>query len=225
MDGKDYKFLPNSAIDDELQRMLGMFDATSQQRLSRVLKQKNRSALKNRDEVTDAHARNVFREIVPAYTLNRAGCSFEYEKQFGDLTPDWFDQRNSIILECYTFQRGATSEFAIRTRSALEKKHNRYASIVSAQNARLLICVYLDFLAPVDLELAFEHSENITNWLTEFQSLWGILFYAEKQHDSLSELLANANPSVDNNCTFDFYCRDDYWETVTGWPFPNRMVR
>ena len=80
-------FSPNSKIDEAIREMLPHFSEVSQGRMKKAIRDAARAAAKHRDENTDAGARHVFREFIPAYVLNRCGYSLEYNRSIGGKTP------------------------------------------------------------------------------------------------------------------------------------------
>ena len=80
-------FSPNSAIDTAIKEMLHYFSAESQRRMRKAILNAKKAAEKHRDENTDAGARHIFREFIPASILNQNGFSFEYEKLYREKRP------------------------------------------------------------------------------------------------------------------------------------------
>ena len=99
-------------------------------------------AVKHRDENTDAGARHIFREFIPAFVLNRCGFALEYEPPIDGKTPDWVDQSTGVLLENVTFERGGTSPFLSCVSAAITAKCDKYADTI-ARNSLTRI-PYLD---------------------------------------------------------------------------------
>lgn len=95
-------FSPNSAIDTTIKEMLHYFSPESQRRMRTAILNAKKAAEKHRDENTDAGARHIFREFIPASILNQNGFAFEYEKPIQGKTPDWLDDTARLMLESYT---------------------------------------------------------------------------------------------------------------------------
>ena len=172
-------FSPNSSIDAAIKQMLDVFNDTSRQRLKKAIRDEGAAARRQQTKQADAGARHIFREYIPAYELNRQGYQFEYEHPINGKTPDWTDTANQIILESYTFERGATTPFVDRVKSNISKKCSKYETIVNNLSFKYVIAVYLDFNTGVDLDdLEYQGAE----FLPEFSSnshLTGILFFTE----------------------------------------------
>jgi len=92
----------------QLKRVLPYFKANSQGRMRKVILNAKNAAEKHRDENTDAGARHIFREFIPASILNHNGFAFEYEKPMQGKTPDWLDDIARLMLESYTYERGGS---------------------------------------------------------------------------------------------------------------------
>ena len=86
-----------------------------------ILKAKT-TAEKYRDENTDAGARHIFREFIPASSLNQNGFRFEYEEPLQGKRPDWLDATAGLMMESYTYERGGASRFLRRVDSAIKAK-------------------------------------------------------------------------------------------------------
>ena len=87
-DSEEVTFSPNSAIDTDIKEMLREFDPESQGRMRKAILNAKKAAEKHGDENTDAGVRHIFREFIPASTLNRSGFAFEYERSIQGKTPD-----------------------------------------------------------------------------------------------------------------------------------------
>lgn len=118
-DPTDNPFSPNKAIDAAIREMLPDFSEDSQRRMKRRIRAAAKAATRHRDENTDAGARHVFREFIPASILNRRGYNFEYEVSIEGKTPDWFDAESALLMDSYTFERGGSSPFVDRVHSAI----------------------------------------------------------------------------------------------------------
>ena len=73
-------FSPNSAIDAAIKKIMPSFSQESQRRMKKAILAAKKAAEKQRDENTDAGARHIFREFIPAYILNKNGFTLEYER-------------------------------------------------------------------------------------------------------------------------------------------------
>ena len=175
-------FSPNSSIDAAIKQMLDGFSETSQQRLKKAIRDAGAAARRQQTEQADAGARHIFREYIPAYELNRRGYQFEYEHPIDGKTPDWTDTTNQIILESYTFERGAKTPFVDRAKSNISKKCAKYETVVNKLSFKYVIAVYLDFCTGVDLDdLEYQGAE----FLPEFSlnsHLTGLLFFTESHY-------------------------------------------
>jgi len=202
-------FSPNSAIDTEIKEMLPYFDAESQGRMRKAILNAKRAAEKHRDENTDAGARHIFREFIPATVLNQSGFSFIYEKPVQGKTPDWLDDTAKLMLESYTYERGGTSSFLDRVTSFVTDKCNKYKNIVEANSFSFIVAVYLDFLTGMSLDDCRKDSEMFRSVFDDNGSLWAILFFTETQ-------------VIDGKQNYGFFCLcvDSSVESIQNWPFP-----
>jgi hypothetical protein len=202
-------FSPNSAIDTEIKEMLPYFNTESQGRMRKAILNAKKAAEKHRDENTDAGARHIFREFIPASILNQSGFSFEYEKPVQGKTPDWLDDTARLMLESYTYERGGTSSFVDRVTSSVTNKCNKYKDIVAANSLRFVVAVYFDFLTFMLLDECREDSEMFRPVFDDNDSLWAILFFTETQ-------------VIDGKQHYGFFClcADSSFEAIPNWPFP-----
>ena len=204
----------NPAVDRHIKSMLTHFDTTSQQRMTRKIRQGRDAAQKQGDENTDAGARHIFREIIPAAHLNEAGFALEYERQVDGKCPDWLDETNKLMIESYTFERGGSSSFETRLRNAIATKCDKYQNTIVANSLRFVVAVHLDFLSGMTLRKCGEHLENLRASFDGNDVLWGVLFFAE-------------TTVVDEQQMYGFLAvaRDPPADAfVPHWPFPTKCV-
>lgn len=208
MGNEEAIFSPNKAIDVAIKRMLLNFDPASQRRMKKAILSAKKSAEKHRDENTDASARHIFREFIPASILNQHGFAFEYEKSIDGKTPDWLDNKENIILECYTFERGGSSNFIDRTIFSITEKCNKYKNIAIENSFRFVVAVYLDFLSGVSLEECHKNSKIFQAIFEANDSLWAILFFTETQ-------------ALAGKQQYGFFClgKESSTFTIPNWPF------
>jgi len=206
-------FSPNSAINTAINEMLPYFNAESQRRMRKAILDAKKAAEKHRDENTDAGARHVFREFIPATILNQNGFAFEYEKPMQGKRPDWLDDTASLMLESYTYERGSSSNFFDRVSSAVTAKCNKYKDIIAANSLRFVVAVYLDFLTGMLLDECREDSETFRPVFDTNNSLWAILFFTETQ-------------VVRGRQCYGFFClcADSSFEAIPNWPFPTMSL-
>lgn len=202
-------FSPNSAINTAINEMLQYFNAESQRRMRKAMLDRKKAALKHRDENTDAGARHVFREFIPATKLNQNGFAFEYEKPMQGKRPDWLDVTASLMLESYTYERGGSSNFFDRVSSAVTAKCNKYKNIIAANSLQFVVAVYLDFLTGMLVDDCRKGSEMFRPVFDTNNSLWAILFFTETQ-------------VVRGRQCYEFFClcADSSFEAIPNWPFP-----
>ncbi len=202
-------FSPNSAIDTAIKEMLPYFNAESQGRMRKAILNAKRAAEKHRDKNTDAGARHIFREFIPASILNRSGFSFEYQKPVQGKTPDWLDDTAKLMLESYTFERDGTSSFFDRVTSSVTNKCSKYKNIVAANSLSFIVAVYLDFWTGMSLDDCREDSKKFHSVFDDNDSLWAILFFTETQ-------------VINGKQHYGFFClcADSSAEVVSNWPFP-----
>ncbi|NQT68803.1 MAG: hypothetical protein HQ552_04415 [Desulfobacteraceae bacterium] len=204
----DIIYSPNSAIDVAIKEMLPNFDSASQRRMRKAILNAKRAAENHRDENTDAGARHIFREFILAYTLNQNGFAFEYEKPIQGKTPDWLDDTALLMLESYTYERGGSSNFFDRVKSSVTSKCNKYNNIVVANDFRLVVAVYIDFLTCMTLEECRESSEGFRPVFHDNDSLWAVVFFTETQ-------------VINSKQQYEFFClsADSSFEDIPNWPF------
>ena len=180
------RFAPNTAIDAAITEMLPHFSIASQRRMKKAIRDAGRAVAKHRDENTDAGARHIFREFVPAYVLNRYGCSLEYNRSIGGKTPDWFDAKSGLLMESYTYERGGTSPFIDRVASAVHRKCSKYRDLVEALSLRFVVAVYVDFITCVNLRECYESRSEFQTAFDDWAGLWAVLFFAEDDMPSVA---------------------------------------
>ena len=210
---EEISFSTNSAIDYAIREMLSDFSIESQGRIRRAILGAKKSAETHHDENTDAGARHIFRELIPASILNQNGFAFEYEKPIMGKTPDWSDETAKQIIESYTYERGGSSSFMDRVTSSVAGKCNKYKGFIEASSLRFIVAVYLDILTGMSLEECREDSRLFRSVFDTNPSLWAILFFTEtyfvgkKQHYG-----------------FLCLCSDSSFDAIPNWPFDTRNV-
>jgi len=207
-DTGEVTFAPNSAIDTAIKEMLPNFDPDSQRRMRKAILNAKKSAEKHGDENTDAGARHIFREFIPASFLNQRGFVLEYEKPIHGKTPDWLDDTANLMLESYTYERGGLSSFFDRVTSAVAGKCNKYKDIIAARSLRFVVAVYLDFLTGMSLDECRDDSEMFRSTFDTNGSLSAILFFTETQ-------------VVKSKQHYGFFClcADSIVASIPNWPF------
>lgn len=201
-------FSSNASIDAAIKEMLPYFNAESQRRIRKAILNAKKAAEEHRDENTDAGARHIFREFIPAFMLNQNGFTFEYEKPIQGKTPDWLDDNARLMLESYTYERGGTSSFFDRVKSAITDKCNKYKYIITANSLRFIVAVYLDFLTGMTLDECHEDSEMFRSVFDANDSLWAIVFFTETQ-------------IIGGKQHYGFFClcADASFAAIPNWPF------
>lgn len=201
-------FSPNSAIDTAIKEILQHFSEESQGRMRKAILNAKKAAEKHLDENTDAGARHIFREFIPASILNQNGFALEYEKPIQGKSPDWLDDNAKLIVESLTYERGGSSSFLDRVTSAVSAKCTKYKDIVGANSLRFVVAVYLDFLTGMLLDECRENSEIFRSVLNANDSLWAILFFTETH-------------VIDSKQQYGFlcFCADSSFEAIPNWPF------
>ena len=212
-DTEEVTFAPNSAIDAAIKEMLPNFDADSQRRIRRAILNAKKAAEQHGDENTDAAARHIFRELVPASFLNQNGFVLEYEKPIHGKTPDWLDESANLMLESYTYERGGSSSFFDRVTSAVAGKCAKFEDIVAARSLRFVVAVYLDFLTGMSLDECCENSERFRPTFDNNDSLSAILFFTETQ-------------VVKSKQVYGFFClcADCTVAAIPNWPFHTKSL-
>jgi hypothetical protein len=161
--------------------MLPHFSEASQRRMKKAIMDAGKAAHKHQDENTDAGARHIFREFIPACVLNRCGYRLEYEEPIGGKKPDWLDVTAGLMVDSYTFERGGKTSFHDRVKSAVASKCEKYCGIISANSLRFVVSVYLDFWTALTLDRCREEAVMFREVFDENESLWGVLFFTEDQ--------------------------------------------
>jgi len=204
----DIVLSPNSAIDTAIKEMLPHFSAVSQGRMRKAILDAKKAAEKHNDENTDAGARHIFREFIPASVLNQNGFAFEYEKPIQGKTPDWLDDVAGLMMESYTYERGGASGFLDRVTSSVSAKCSKYRDIVVANSFRFVVAVYLDFMTGMTLDECLEEAETLRAVFEVNDSLWSILFFTETQ-------------VIGGRQQYGFLClcADSSFEAIPDWPF------
>jgi hypothetical protein len=207
-DSGEITFSPNSAIDAAIKEMLPNFSPESQRRMQKAILYAKKAAEKQRDENTDAGARHIFREFIPASILNKNGFALEYERPIEGKRPDWLDDTARLILESYTYERGASSPFLVRVTAVITDKCNKYKEIIEANSLRFIVAVYLDFLTGMLLDECREDPKMFRPIFDANNPLWAILFFTETQ-------------VVRGRQNYGFFCvcKDSSFEAVPNWPF------
>ena len=201
-------FSPNSSIDISIKEMLSHFSVRSQRRMRKSILNAKKAAEKHNDENTDAGARHIFREFIPASILNQNGFALEYEKPIQGKTPDWLDDTARFMVESYTYERGGSSSFLDRVTSSVSVKCNKYKNIVVANSFRFVVAVYLDFLTGMSLDECREDSEIFRSVFDANDSLWSILFFTDTQ-------VIGGKQQYEFLC----FCADSSFEAIPNWPF------
>jgi hypothetical protein len=207
-DSGEIVFSPNSAIDAAIKEMLPYFSPDSQRRMQRAILDAKKAAEKQRDKNTDAGARHIFREFIPASILNKKGFALEYERFIEGKRPDWLDDTAKLMLESYTYERGAFSPFLVRVTAAINDKCNKYSDTIEANSLRFVVAVYLDFLTGMLLEECREDYKMFRPLFDANNCLWAILFFTETQ-------------VVRGRQDYGFFCicRDSSFKAIANWPF------
>jgi hypothetical protein len=201
-------FSPNSAIDAAIEELLPNFSAESQRRMRKAILSAKKSAEKYRDENTDAAARHVFREFIPASILNQSGFALEYERSVQGRKPDWLDDSARLILDSYTYERGGASSLLDRLTSAVTDKCNKYKDIIAAKSLRFMVAVYLDFLTGISLDDCRGDAALLRSVFDVNDSLWAILFFTETHVVGRTQ-----------HYGFLCLCVDSSFKTIPNWPF------
>lgn len=211
----DEIFSPNRAIDAAIKGMLPQFSEASQRRMKKAIYSAGKAAQKHGDENTDAGARHIFREFIPAFVLNRCCYRLEYNELIGGKTPDWLDLTSGLLIESYTYERSGKSSFQDRVKSAVASKCPTYRRIISAHSLRFVVSVYLDFLTGMSLEECDENRAMFRATFDDNESLWGVLFFTEDQRG----IPIAGTP-------YGFYCLtdDSDFERMPNWNFLSECV-
>lgn len=213
MDFEKITFSSNFAIDASIKEMMPSFSEVSQKRMQKAILDAKRSAEKHRDENTDANARHIFREFIPAHRLNQNGFDLEYEKSIQGKKPDWLDEKAGLLIESYTYERGGSSTFWDRLSTVVASKCNKYKSIITANSFGFVIAVYLDFLTGISPEECGEELEMFCSLFDQNDILEAIIFFSEDW------------------CTrekqeYKFYCisKASFLKAFPNWPFETASI-
>lgn len=206
---RDITFSPYSSIDNSINEIFPNFDEESQRRMRKSILNAKKSTIKHRDENTDAAARHIFREFIPASILNQNGFFFKYEKSIQRKRPDWVDFTARLMLESYTFERGGSSSFLDRVTSSVTYKCNKYKSIIASYSLRFVVVIYIDFLSPVMLLDEFREDPGFFRSVFDVNdSLWAILLFTESRIILGKQLYE-----------FICICVDSSYAAIPNWPF------
>lgn len=203
----------NTSINQAITRILPCFSDTSQVRMRRAIRSAKRAVEKHRTEDTDAGARHIFREFLPAYELNKCGFAFEYEQEIQGLKPDWIDRTASMVFECYTYERGGSSDFWSRVNAAVSKKCNKYKGLITSESHRMVVGVYIDFCTFQTVDECRENLAEIRSIFASNQMLSAIVFYQES-------MVVNGIQQYEYFCV----CSDDFFESFSSWQFPTESL-
>lgn len=180
----DEIFSQNKAIDAAFKQMLTVFDKASQHRMKKTIRDAGNAIAKQQTEEkienADAGARHKCREFIPAYVLNLHGYSFQYDVRIDGKTPDWLDNKSSLLMEVFTFERNGKSSFQSRVYSGVEEKCSKYSMIADDHSLSIVVAVYLDFLTSVDFDDCEESFPSFRPLFDQYQQLVGILFFTEQ---------------------------------------------
>jgi hypothetical protein len=201
-------FSSNRAIDEAIKELLPLFSIESQSKMKRAILHAKIAAEKYKNENTDANARHIFREFIPACYLNKNGFNFEYKKHIQGKTPDWVDISERLLLESYTFERGGSSTYVNRINSSAIKKCNKYKPIIEANSFRFILVIYLDFLTCITLDECRENRELFRPSFYNNITLWAIVFFTE------AAILNNRQ-----QYNFLSLCANSTFKAIPHWPF------
>lgn len=194
---------------------LSSFNEDSQKRMRNAIINASKAAEKYCDENTDANARHLFREFIPAIVLNKNGFFFEYEKKSDDKKPDWIDNKSKILMESFTYERGGSTPFMNRVQVIISEKCCKYANIIVKNSYRFIIAIYIDFLSDVLLDEIRECNEVFHPIFLGNKSLSAILFFSE---DSKSQ---------NKKQHYEFFCLtvDPSLKNMNKWPFTTENLK
>ena len=210
----DITFAGNSAIDAAIKEMLPCFDPASQRRLRKAILNARMAAEKHKDDNTDAGARHIFRELIPAAQLNANGFNLEYERSIDGKTPDWVDLSRGFMMECLTYERGGSATFHDRVLAAVAGKCSKYGPLASARGFHFVVAVYIDFLTCVLLEECLEEPNRFRAAFEGCAALSALLFFSETR-------------AVRKRQQYGFVCvsRDVTVPDLQHWPFYTQTLK
>jgi hypothetical protein len=201
-------FSLNSSIDADIKDLLPYFNLVSQQRMKKAILAAKNAAEKHVDENTDAGARHIFREFIPAYILNKNGFAFEYEKQLLGKKPDWVDESAGLMLDSYTYERGGISKPIDRITFTVTEKCEKYKDIIKAKSFRFMMAIYLDFFTCITLDECREDASLYKSIFNANHSLWAMVFFTE------TDVIYKKQ-----NYGFLSLCRNSSFRIQINWPF------
>jgi len=201
-------FSPNSAIDAAVKDILPSFSLKSQKRMKKAILNAKKAVERYRDENTDAGARHIFREFIPASIFNQHGFAFEYEEPLYGKKPDWIDATEKLMMESYTYERGGSSSFFERVTSSIISKYQKYKDIIESNAFRFIVAVYLDFLTGMTLEECREDAEMFRTVFETNAPLYAIIFFTETR-------------VIEGKQQYGFFClcADSPFTSIPNWPF------
>jgi hypothetical protein len=172
------QFAGNSSINAEIHGILACFPEPSRSRMRTKIRQDAKALRKQGTDQADEAARHTFREFLVARRLNENGFGLEYNKKIEGRTPDWFDEKDKLLLEVFTCERGGKSPARERLGATLAKKAAKYRQMVSDKGLFYVVAAYGDFLACL---LAEDCDDAIReNRIFEsYPDLSGVIFFAD----------------------------------------------
>lgn len=145
-------FAGNSAINAEIHNILSSFPEPSRSRMRKKIRQAKATLDRLGTDQADESARHTFREFLIARQFNSAGFCLEYDKSVNAQTPDWYDEKNRIVLEVFTCERGGSSSPVKRVATRLAEKATKYRTLVRTKSLHFVIAVHGDFAIAFDAD-------------------------------------------------------------------------
>jgi len=102
----------------------------------------------------------------------------EYSPTFNGQTPDWYDDKEKLVVEVFTCERGGTSHPVQRVAKKITEKVAKYRQLIAARSLRYIVAVHGDFICGFDKEDC-EDAIKAGNLFTDNLDLGGILFFGE----------------------------------------------
>ncbi len=166
---------PNQSINEDLHEMLGAFPEPSRSRMLKKIRHDRDTALNNPTENTDSNARHTFREFLVAYELLKYGLLLEYSRNLSGQTPDWYADKEKILLEVFTCERGGTSNLVRRVIDGIAEKTSKYRSLIESNSLHFLVGIHGDIFSGFDSHCC----EDVMSDGNHNNLLTGIIFFSE----------------------------------------------
>jgi hypothetical protein len=168
----------NDSINAVIHEILSKSSEPSRSRMLRKIRQDRDTLAQQRTDQADANARHTFREFLVGYKFNSMGFCLEYNKKISGQTPDWYDEKNRLLVEVFTCERGGRSDPVQRVAGTIDEKVTKYMHIVKRDALRFVAAIHGDFACGFDRDDC-ERAVSQNRLFEQYSELTGVVFYAE----------------------------------------------